>query len=91
MLDPIKIASLEDQEARDLLAELAAKHYGTDRWKTNLARDTGYSREAVANWYRPDGRPPPLVIMWLEVTLQRDAMAGTFKALRASLDLFGRK
>ena len=87
MHTPEAITGLSDEQARNLLADLARNHYGHDRWKTQLGADTGYTREAVMNWHREGNRPPALVIMWLEVTLRHNAMQAGLTAFNAALKI----
>jgi len=85
MYTPENIAEMTDEDAQKALGSLAAMIYSTDRWKTQLGRDIGYTKEAVNNWHRAGNRPPALVIIWLETTLRLQAAETTLGNMAAAL------
>lgn len=88
MHTPESIAELSNEEAQALLNDLARQFYGTERYKTRIAADIGMTGDGVANWFRAGNRPPPLVILWLEVSLRvaaADDIVAKFRAITESV------
>ena len=65
MLDPDTLAQLSPLDRLGRLQAEALAHYGTDRNKTDLARDFGYGRTTVNDWWQFPERIPAAVILCL--------------------------
>ena len=74
-----EINALSDQEAGDLLTDLATKLCGSDRWATDLATQLGVTRQTVQLWKGGVRRPPDLALVALAAMNDRNT-------LRAALD-----
>ena len=65
MLDPHTLAQLSPPARLARLQHEAVAHYGTDRNKTDMARDFGYGRTTVNDWWQYPERIPAAVILCL--------------------------
>ncbi len=86
MHNPEQIETMTDPEAQALAELLAIQLCGSDRFKTDLAERLGCTRPAVNRWFADGGRPPMLVIMYLESELARLDAIGTLQLLHHTLD-----
>jgi hypothetical protein len=65
MLKPEKVAQLSPEKLAEVLDYEALQWYGTDRYKTSLARDFGIARSTIANWTHAPHQIPIAVVLCL--------------------------
>ena len=65
MLTPDTLAQLSPPDRLARLQAEARAHYGTDRNKTDMARDFHYGRTTVNDWWQYPERIPAAVILCL--------------------------
>lgn len=76
---------MTDDDARQFLDVGAKELFDKSAWKSDLARATGYSIDAVNSWHRKGKRPPTIVLLWLEATLRKNAAESVLRGLSNSL------
>lgn len=86
MSNPEQIEAMAGPEAQELAASLAVQLCGSDRFKTDLATRLGYTRAAVNSWFAQGGKPPTIVILYLEAEIARLDAFGTLQMLNHTLD-----
>lgn len=86
MNSPEQIERMTSPEAQDHAERLAVQLCGTDRFKTDLAERLGYTRPAVNGWFAEGGRPPTVVVLYLEAELRRMKAERALTGLKRALD-----
>ena len=63
MLDPHTLAQLSPQDRAARLNDEAELHYGTQRYKAQIARDFGLARSTITTWKdRPELIPAGVIL-----------------------------
>jgi hypothetical protein len=65
-----EIESMDNARATALFENLAIAYMGTERWKLPLAREIGFGNDTIHRWLSDEGRPPVLVIRWLQCEIE---------------------
>lgn len=85
----LDLIDMTTEQRRAAMDEQAQEFYGNDRWKAELARDTGISRQGVNNWYNGRSEPPVWPILILQAWLENRQMASTLDRVKeATRSLF---
>lgn len=75
-LTAAEIKALSDDDARAMLAEIATKLCGSDRWVTDLAGMLGVDRRTVQAWKGGEVRPTDLALVAMQALERADRLQG---------------
>lgn len=79
-----QIAAMPDAARIALFEELGAATYGTDRFHSRFARDSGWSRRTFYNWTNGiDSIPPVAILILQEWANRRTTPSGLIEAMNA--------
>lgn len=93
-MTPTEVSYLSDLVRTSLFDELAQQVYGSERYKSALARDFGITSATVQNWLRENKAPQWAVLLlweWSPVTNQSRAIMRTWKGITVDLASITRK
>lgn len=80
------IKAMNNTTARKVAEGMAIELTGTERFKVDLAERVGVTRDAVNKWFSSTGRPPAIVILYMQAELARRDAQGKLDNLKSALD-----
>lgn len=81
-----RFQEMTDREARAAIEDLAFRHYGTARWKTKFADDTGLARSSVQRWFMQT-RPPTWALVLLAALFEKSEAVEKLAAIEKAMSL----